>query len=106
MSEQSLYYESFSSGYWCEADPKACRCRGSGWALSELDTFHKCPEHYKGQPHPETDYCTECGDGFEFSPLDCSRCGPAIRKDMDELPPPDPMPDDTTDDPEWKDVPW
>lgn len=32
--------------------PDTCRCSG-GWLLSDYDTFHKCPTHYEGQPHPE-----------------------------------------------------
>jgi DnaJ-class molecular chaperone len=24
-----------------------------GWIVTDLDTIHQCPLHYKGQPHPE-----------------------------------------------------
>lgn len=34
-------------------DPEQCLCRGSGWALSDVDTWHQCPIHYKNQRHPE-----------------------------------------------------
>jgi len=48
------YYEAFRSGYWADEDPKKCECGGSGWALSDVDTWHACPIHYDGsQPHPE-----------------------------------------------------
>jgi hypothetical protein len=53
MSELQQYYDAFRTGYWMKHDPEACPCRGNGWALSEVDTWHKCPTHYSGQPHPE-----------------------------------------------------
>jgi hypothetical protein len=57
MSELQLYYDSFKTGYWVDEDPEKCRCGGSGYALSEVDTWHECPEHYvPGQPHPEMDW--------------------------------------------------
>jgi hypothetical protein len=30
----------------------AIKC--NGWLLSDFDTYHKCPRHYKGQPNPES----------------------------------------------------
>ena len=54
MSEQQQYYNAFRTGYWANPDANRCRCRGSGWALSEVDTWHECPIHYKGQIHPES----------------------------------------------------
>ncbi len=56
MSELQQYYDDFCSGYWADEDPNRCRCGGGGWALSEVDTWHECPIHYKGQIHPEV-YC-------------------------------------------------
>lgn len=53
MSELQSYYDAFSSGCWANPNPEACPCGGSGWALSEVDTWHECPVHYAGQPHPE-----------------------------------------------------
>jgi hypothetical protein len=53
MSEYDQYYESFRQGRWATLKPNECLCHGSGWALSDLDTWHKCPQHYKGQTHPE-----------------------------------------------------
>jgi hypothetical protein len=59
MSLQA-YYNEFSQGHWADPDPKLCGCRGSGWALSDVDTWHKCPIHHKpGQRHPEDDYDDE-----------------------------------------------
>lgn len=58
MNEYTQYLNDFQSGYWTNDDPKLCRCHGSGWALSELDTWHCCPVHYSGQSHPE-DYVPE-----------------------------------------------
>lgn len=31
-----------------------CPCQGGGWILSEFDTWHQCPDHYKGHRHPES----------------------------------------------------
>jgi len=33
--------------------PEECPCGGSGWAVSQLDTWEQCPQHYTGQTHPE-----------------------------------------------------
>jgi len=56
MSLQA-YYDDFRSAPWAHEDPSLCGCRGSGWALSDVDTWHECPIHYrKGQGHPEDDY--------------------------------------------------
>lgn len=41
------------SGRWAEINPVRCPCRGSGWLLSDFDTFHACPVHGNGVPHPE-----------------------------------------------------
>jgi len=61
MSEQSNYYENYCrGGAFAREDADECGCRGSGWFLSEVDTWHECPAHYvAGQRHPED------GDVFE-----------------------------------------
>lgn len=95
MSELQQYYDDFRTGYWADPDPAHCRCRGSGYALSEVDTWHQCPYHFKpGQGHPEDDHysepaefdqrrfdvlanadrCPECGDGENFPPSECPHC--------------------------------
>ena len=51
MSELQQYYDHFKTGYW--ATIKNCACRGTGWHLSDVDTWHKCPIHFTNQPHPE-----------------------------------------------------
>lgn len=54
MSELQRYYDSFKTGYWAHPEKDKCRCRGGGYALSEVDTWHECPYHHvPGQPHPE-----------------------------------------------------
>ena len=54
------YYQQFSTGHWADEDPSKCECRGSGWALSDVDTWHRCPVHYQGHdPPPEDDYNQE-----------------------------------------------
>jgi hypothetical protein len=67
-SEAGAYFEIFSLSYWADPDPNKCRCGGTGWALSELDTWHCCPIHGKGMPHPE-----------EFEALDEEDAAPTIR---------------------------
>jgi hypothetical protein len=59
MSELQLYYDNFRAGWWASENEDECACHGKGWALSEVDTWHKCPVHFHGQPSPE-----DC-DGFE-----------------------------------------
>ena len=55
-SELESYYQSFSQGHWAHRDPRKCACRGSGYALSDVDTVHPCPHHHvAGQHHPEDD---------------------------------------------------
>jgi len=79
------YYDDFRQGWWADEDANKCLCHGSGWALSDVDTWHQCPIHYRGQPHPEDyvhDECPECGDGRISDPRDCSRCGPTLRKEL------------------------
>jgi hypothetical protein len=38
--------------YDCTPDAETCWCRGSGWVLTDWDSFHQCPCH-PGKPHPE-----------------------------------------------------
>lgn len=49
-------YEAFklavNAGHLSHADESYCGCRGGGWFLSDLDTWHECPEH-PGRRHPE-----------------------------------------------------
>jgi len=54
MSELQTYYDAFKTAYWADEDAAVCRCKGSGWVLSEVDTFHECPVHYDGQPNNES----------------------------------------------------
>lgn len=54
-SELQQYYEAFreNASHGDGRAPEDCRCRGTGWLLSEVDTFHRCRDHHTGQPHPE-----------------------------------------------------
>jgi hypothetical protein len=45
MSELQLYYDNCRAGQWKAKDADQCGCRGSGWFLSEVDTFHRCNFH-------------------------------------------------------------
>ena len=38
--------------YDCHTDTAKCWCRGSGWILSDWDSFHECPCH-PGKNHPD-----------------------------------------------------
>lgn len=60
-SEASAYYAMMRSGVWAQEEPEKCLCRGNGWALSEVDTWHKCSIHYMGQTHPES-----CEDAWPY----------------------------------------
>lgn len=55
-------YNACARGEFSHPDPELCGCRG-GWFLSDLDTWHKCPEHYENQRHPEA---------YEY--IDCEAC--------------------------------
>lgn len=54
MSEMQQYHDVFATGYWATIDRETCPCHGTGWALSQLDTWHRCPIHYVSQVHPES----------------------------------------------------
>lgn len=59
-SEYEIYYSEFvQPKVWAHPDPDLCGCRGSGWWLSEVDTWEHCPHHGKGVPHPEEYIPTE-----------------------------------------------
>lgn len=67
MSELELYYENFRAGWWANEDPEACACGGRGYALSEVDTWHKCPLHFEpGQAHPEDPSPPEGDEAADF----------------------------------------
>ena len=75
MCEYSQYYEAFTARllHGEGLTPDRCRCHGGGWILSDLDTWHRCPDHYvPGQPHPEDDVPTDeevyanLSEGFEY----------------------------------------
>lgn len=60
MSELEHYYNNFRAGSFERRDPDKCGCRGTGYALPQVDTWHKCPVHFTpGQRHPEDDH-DEC----------------------------------------------
>ena len=51
-----------NTGAWAEANPSKCPCKGSGWLLSDYDTWHRCPRHGAGVPHPEDEMTRETFD--------------------------------------------
>lgn len=52
-NEFQRYEASFDQCHWAEEDAQNCPCHGCGWALSNLDVWHKCRVHFTGQLHPE-----------------------------------------------------
>lgn len=46
-------FRELESGIWAEHNPSSCPCSGRGWLGSDLDTWHRCPLHGQGVPHPE-----------------------------------------------------
>ena len=64
MSDAQTYFNEIcrNSTTWSDTDPDLCGCRGGGWWLSQLDTWHKCPNHAPDAPHPECDYGYEDED--------------------------------------------
>jgi len=53
QSEAQMHVGAIEAGWSSTEDPKTCACHGGGWILSQLDSFHTCPVHFKGQRHPE-----------------------------------------------------
>lgn len=45
-------YLELDSGCWAHPNYLQCPCHG-GWLLSDYDTFHRCPLHGVGVPHPD-----------------------------------------------------
>lgn len=55
MSSLQDEFNYMQSGQWAERNPLTCPCKGSGWKLSDLDTWHECPYHKHGSTHPEVE---------------------------------------------------
>lgn len=73
MNEYETYYREVAcNSTWADPDEARCGCRGSGWWLSELDTWHECPVHHrKGQPGPDdTDADWEAEEADATAPVD------------------------------------
>jgi hypothetical protein len=49
--------QELDGGGWAERNPSTCPCR-NGWLASDWDTWHRCPIHGKGVPHPEDEDAT------------------------------------------------
>lgn len=55
-----IYEMACYTSLWADEDPSRCGCRGKGWMLSDVDTWHQCPVHGAGVQHPEeADYEAE-----------------------------------------------
>ena len=73
MSSLQQEFRDLESGHWAEINPSRCPCHGSGWLCSDLDTWHRCPIHGHGVPHPEDE--SESASAFDFRAhtLKCQR---------------------------------
>ena len=71
MSELQHYYSEYACGHgWVREDAAECGCRGNGWWLSQVDTWHKCSHHYvAGQAHPEDHMSDDECDVGEAAPV-------------------------------------
>ena len=85
MSELQHYYDSFRSAYWADHDRALCGCRGTGWALSQVDTWHQCPIHGKGVPHPD-EVEMEGDDATDVGPAPVVVRPPLPAEDDDHIP--------------------
>ncbi len=64
MNQMEHDYAQLQTGAWALNSPRLCPCRGGGWFLSDLDTYHCCPIHGAGAPNPE--YDGERYDGEDY----------------------------------------
>lgn len=99
MGELQDYYDACKTGFWANPDCRRCGCKGRGYWLSDLDTWHECPYHFSGQPHPNDDYvrimnkrriiakdhktqddatCPSCGT--EEGNINCPTCNPPMQQ--------------------------
>ena len=46
-------FRDLESGSWAEINPNRCPCHGSGWVLSDYDSWHRCPIHGHSVPYPD-----------------------------------------------------
>jgi len=56
FSAQQIIESCQNTSTWAHPAPSVCGCKGSGWFLSEVDTWHQCPYHGAGVPHPEDEH--------------------------------------------------
>jgi hypothetical protein len=78
MSELAHYYSSVCTGYWKAQNPAECGCGGGGWFLSDVDTWHRCSIHHRGQPHPESGVEVEECECQDYHAADCE-CLPCLQ---------------------------
>lgn len=90
MSEYEQYYEACERGMFSDPDKQYCGCKGAGWFLSQVDTWHKCPEHYDGSPDPESqqDYDDDGSAAVEIAPVSVEPPAPPLETTEidDEIP--------------------
>lgn len=56
MNHVADFLNQLDTAVWNDIDPAKCPCRGSGWLLSDYDTWHRCRTHGIGVPHPEDEH--------------------------------------------------
>lgn len=69
----------------CVSDKSECWCRGSGWVLTDWDSWHQCPCHYDGQPDPED--CDQASWDYYWDTLNGDGQFVVIPKDDDQMHP-------------------
>jgi len=62
---QHIYEACCMTSLWADESPEICGCRGRGWMLSDLDTWHKCCVHQG--PHPMEDELRMEAEEWELS---------------------------------------
>lgn len=85
---QQIYDAACNSSTWSDEDPAHCGCHGCGWFLSDVDTEHRCPNHYDGQPSREgseedwNEYQAKKDGTFVAPPVEVR----PVSEELDDLP--------------------
>lgn len=64
QNEQQRSEASFAQHAGWDEKEEDCACNGTGWCLSNLDQWHRCPYHGAGKPHPEDDLLDEAEEAW------------------------------------------
>ena len=85
MCEYSDYYQDCNRGSFARANASECGCRGHGWFLSQVDTWHQCPAHWTPEcRHPEDDRQDEADGEPEGEREPVPETWPVSTRDADD----------------------